>query len=212
MNTALLIILAVVVFSSLLGIYAGRRVKMDLEMWTVGGRKFGVVLIWLLMAGEIYTTFTFLGASGWAYSRGAPTFYILVYGAVAYTLSFFILPVIWKLGKRHGLLTQPDFFIHRYNDRWLGVFVATVGVAFIIPYLQLQLKGLGLIVQEASNRSISPNAAILISFLLTCAFVYTSGIRGTAWVAVVKDIMMIAAVLVVGIGVPYIYFGGIGPM
>ncbi|MFH1573575.1 MAG: sodium:solute symporter family protein, partial [Acidobacteriota bacterium] len=59
---------------------------------------------------------------------------------------------------------------------------------------------------------ISPNAAILISFLLTCAFVYTSGIRGTAWVAVVKDIMMIAAIMVVGIGVPYIYFGGIGPM
>jgi len=212
MSLTLVIILAVVVFSSLLGICAGRRVKMDLEMWTVGGRRFGVILIWLLMAGEIYTTFTFLGASGWAYSRGAPTFYIMIYGALAYTISFFILPAIWKLGKKHGLHTQPDFFIKRYGSRALGVFVALIGVVFIIPYLQLQLTGLGLIVQEASNRAISPNAAIVISFLFTCAFVYTSGIRGTAWVSIVKDIMMVVSVLVVGFGVPYIYFGGIGRM
>lgn len=48
---------------------------MDLLQWTVGGRGFGLVLIWLLMAGEVYTTFTFLGTSGWAYSKGAPVLY-----------------------------------------------------------------------------------------------------------------------------------------
>jgi SSS family solute:Na+ symporter len=212
MNVALIIILATIVFSSLLGIYAGRRVKMNLENWTVGGRRFGIVIIWLLMAGEIYTTFTFLGASGWAYSKGAPTFYILVYGALAYTLSFFILPALWKVGKRHGLHTQPDFFIKRYDSRALGILVALVGVFSIIPYLQLQLTGLGLIVEVASNQAVSSQIAIAISFVLTCVFVYTSGIRGTAWVSIIKDIMMIVAVLVVGIGVPVIYFGGFGNM
>ena len=82
----------------------------------MGGRRFGVVLIWLLMAGEIYTTFTFLGASGWAYSKGAPTFYILIYGTLAYTVSFFILPALWKSGKRHGLHTQPDFFVTQLRE------------------------------------------------------------------------------------------------
>ncbi len=212
MNAALIIILATILFSSLLGIYAGRRVKMNLENWTVGGRRFGIIIIWLLMAGEIYTTFTFLGASGWAYSKGAPTFYILVYGALAYTLSFFILPALWKVGKRHGLHTQPDFFIKRYDSRSLGILVALVGVFSIIPYLQLQLTGLGLIVEVASNQAVSSQIAIAISFVLTCVFVYTSGIRGTAWVSIVKDIMMIVAVLVVGIGVPAIYFGGFGNM
>jgi SSS family solute:Na+ symporter len=52
---------------------------MNLENWTVAGRRFGILIIWLLMAGEIYTTFTFLGASGWAYSKGAPTYYIIIY-------------------------------------------------------------------------------------------------------------------------------------
>ncbi len=212
MNSALIIIFATIIFSSLLGIYAGRRLKMNLENWTVGGRRFGIIIIWLLMAGEIYTTFTFLGASGWAYSKGAPTFYILIYGALAYTLSFFILPALWKVGKRHGLHTQPDYFIKRYNSRPLGVVVALIGVFSIIPYLQLQLTGLGLIVEVASNRAINSHLAIVISFILTCAFVYTSGIRGAAWVAIIKDVLMVLAVGIVGIGVPIIYFGGFGKM
>jgi SSS family solute:Na+ symporter len=208
----LVVILAVILISAAVGIYAGRNLQMNLENWTVGGRRFGIILIWLLMAGEIYTTFTFLGASGWAYSKGAPAFYILVYGALAYTLSFFILPVIWRIGKRHGLHTQPDFFIKIYDSRGLGVLVALIGVFSIIPYLQLQLAGLGFIVEVSSDGAISSNAAILIAFVLTCAFVYTSGIKGAAWVAIIKDVLMIAAVVIVGLGVPAIYFGGIGKM
>ena len=208
----MVIILGVIFISAFVGIYAGRRVKMNLENWIVGGRKFGIIIIWLLMAGEIYTTFTFLGASGWAYSKGAPAYYILAYGALAYTLSFFILPALWRIGKKHGLHTQPDFFIKRYESRALGVFVALVGVFSIIPYLQLQLAGLGLIVEVASNGEINTKIAILISFLLTSIFVYTSGIRGAAWVAIIKDVMMILAVVIVGIGVPVIYFGGFGKM
>ncbi|MGD2294498.1 MAG: sodium:solute symporter family protein [Candidatus Aminicenantes bacterium] len=212
MNTAMIIILGVIVVSAFVGIYAGRKVKMNLENWTVGGRRFGIIIIWLLMAGEIYTTFTFLGASGWAYSKGGPAFYILVYGALAYTLSFFVLPALWRIGKKHGLHTQPDFFIKRYGSRPLGVLVALLGVFAIVPYLQLQLAGLGLIVEVSSNGAINPQVAIVISFILTCAFVYTSGIRGAAWVAIIKDVLMILAVFIVGIGVPVIYFGGFGKM
>jgi SSS family solute:Na+ symporter len=212
MNTALFIIFGTIVFSACVGVFAGRRVKMNLENWTVGGRRFGTLIIWLLMAGEIYTTFTFLGASGWAYSRGAPTYYVIIYGALAYTLSFFILPELWKIGKRYGLHTQPDFFIEIYGSRFLGVLVALVGIVSIIPYLQLQLTGLGLIVEVSSNQAIQSKLAIFVSFILTCAFVYTSGIRGSAWVSVIKDVMMIAAVAIVGIGVPHIYFGGFGKM
>ncbi len=212
MSTALLIIFGVIIFSGLVGIYAGRNLKMNLENWTVGGRKFGIILIWLLMAGEIYTTFTFLGASGWAYSKGAPSFYILIYGALAYTLSFFILPKLWRIGKKYGLHTQPDYFIHRYNSRLLGVLVALIGVFSIVPYLQLQLQGLGFIVKVASNGTVRSELAILISFVLTCVFVYTSGLRGAAWVSVIKDTLMIAAVCVVGFGVPLIYFGSYSKM
>jgi len=142
---ALAVISAIVLLGSALGFYAGARRKMDLEQWTVAGRGFGVVFMWLLMAGEIYTAFTFLGASGWAYSRGGPTLYLLAYGSLGFVISFFILPPIWDLGRRFGLQTQPDFFGSLYGNKYLAGFVSVVGVAFIIPYLQIQLIGIGII-------------------------------------------------------------------
>ena len=62
---ALSITSVIVAIGSLAGFLAHFRRKMDLEQWTVAGRGFGMLLVWLLMAGEIYTTFTFLGVSAY---------------------------------------------------------------------------------------------------------------------------------------------------
>jgi SSS family solute:Na+ symporter len=77
---ALVVIAGIAAVGSFAGFCARAHRKMDLEQWTVAGRGFGVVLVWLLMAGEVYTIFTFLGASGWAYSRGGPILYVLGQG------------------------------------------------------------------------------------------------------------------------------------
>src|SRR5579859_4888861 len=94
---ALSTILVIVVLGATIGFLAGVHRKMDLEQWTVGGRGFGPVLMYLLMAGEVYTTFSFLGASGWAYSRGGPTLYILAYLALGYVVSYYYLPQMWEV-------------------------------------------------------------------------------------------------------------------
>jgi SSS family solute:Na+ symporter len=209
---ALPIIFAILVGSALLAFWAGRRVKMDLEQWAVAGHGFGVILVWILMAGECYTIFSFLGASGWAYTKGAPAMYIMVYLTLLFVFSFFLLPQLWEFGRRHGVQTQPDFFLARFGNKWLAGLVAVIGIACITPYVQLQLKGLGIIMETASYSAIGRVPAMLVAFGLVAAFVFTSGIRGIALVAVVKDILMVVAVLFLGIGLPCIYFGGIGKM
>jgi SSS family solute:Na+ symporter len=209
---ALSVISVIVLLASALGFYAGTRHKMSLEQWTVGGRGFGTLLIWLLMAGEVFTTFSFLGASGWAYSRGGPALYILAYLSLGNIVSFFIVPTIWELGRAHGLQTQPDFFLMRYRSKYLAAFVAAVGVAFMIPYLQIQLTGLGIIMQVASFGGIGRTHAMLIAVALLAGFVFVSGIRAVAWVSIPKDILMVLAAVSIGIWVPHHYFGGIAPM
>jgi hypothetical protein len=139
---ALAVISGIVAAGSFVGFYAGSRRKMDLEQWIVGGRGFGMLLVWLLMAGEVYTTFTFLGASGWAYSKGGPVLYILGYQPLMYVVAFYILPQVWEVGRKYRLQTQADFFQVRYNSKYLAAFVALVGVIFIIIYLQIQITGL----------------------------------------------------------------------
>jgi solute:Na+ symporter, SSS family len=209
---ALAVICVIVAAGSFVGLYAGSHRKMDLEQWIVGGRGFGMLLVWLLMAGEVYTTFTFLGASGWAYSKGGPVLYILGYQPLMYVVSFYILPQVWEVGSKYRLQTQADFFQVRYRSKYLAAFVALVGVIFIIPYLQLQITGLGIIVEIASFGGIHRTSAMVISFAIVATFVLTSGIRGVAWVSVLKDFLLLFAAVFVGVAVPYIYFGGIGPM
>jgi solute:Na+ symporter, SSS family len=210
--TALLIILAIVTFGSFIGFRAGASRKMDLEQWTVANRGFGVILVWLLMAGEVYTTFSFLGASGWAYSRGGPTLYILAYLTLGYVVSFYILPQLWETARAQGLQTQSDFFEKRYGSKVLGALVAAVGVVFIVPYLQLQLKGMGIIVEVASFSQIKQTAAMVIGGALVAGFVFTSGVRAVALVSVLKDVLLLGAALVIGLAIPYHWFGGFGPM
>lgn len=205
-------IVVIVALGAGVGFLAGLRRKMSLEQWTVGGRAFGSVLMYLLMAGEVYTTFSFLGASGWAYSRGGPTLYIMGNITLAYVVSFFILPQIWQMGRKHGLQTQSDFFSVRYGNKYLGAFVCVVGIAFLIPYLQLQLTGLGIIVSVASFNGIGSTPAMVISVVLLAAFVIANGVRAVAWASVLKDVLMVIAAFSIGLGIPYIHYGGIGAM
>ena len=46
--------------------------------------------------------------------------------------------------------TQSDFFLARYGNPWLAGCVCIVGIVCFVPYLQLQITGVGIIVSVAS--------------------------------------------------------------
>lgn len=205
-TVALSIVALVVCAVIVLGSLGGRGIVMDPEQYMLAGRSFGVLFLWLLMAGEIYTTFTFLGAAGWAYGKGAPVFYILCYGPLAYIISYYLLPPLWRVGKRYSLLTGPDFFANRYQSRTLGVIVALAGFVFLIPYVTLQLTGLQILLGIAGYGSVSTFWAVALAFMLTALFVYAAGMRGLAWASVAKDALVLAAVIFAGVVLPLHFF------
>jgi SSS family solute:Na+ symporter len=206
-NLPLVITAVIVAVAVIIGFAAHGRSRMDIEDWSVGGRRYGGLVLWVLAAGEIYTTFTYLGAAGYAYANGGPVFYILGYGALAYIISFFLLPPLWRYGKRRGLLTQADYFTSRFGSRWIGGLAAIVGVVFVVPYGTLQLEGLGDIVSTVTDGKVTSTEAMLVAFVLTALFVFASGLRAAAWTSILKDLLLIITVLIVGIGLPLKYFG-----
>jgi solute:Na+ symporter, SSS family len=212
MNSALLVIFGFLIFALYLGIKAKKGKEMNLEQWTVGGRGFGAIFVFLLMAGESFTTFTFLGASSWAYGKGGPALYILAYLSLLYVLIYWVFPTVWKYAKDHNLVSQSDYFVSKYKSKYLGVLVTFIGVISMIPYIVLQLKGLGIIVSEASYGTISPTIAIWIAAISVTIYVMISGIHGSAWTAVIKDIMIFGIVIFIGLYIPFHYYGGIQPM
>ena len=209
MNAAvsLAILGAIVVGTIAFAMFSMRRIHMSPQEYIVGGRGFGAVFLWVLLAGEIYTSFTFLGAAGWTYNFGAPAFYIMAYGTVGYIVGYFLLPAIWRIGKERGLLTAPDFFVSRYNSTWLGVLVAIIQCAAVVPYVTLQLSGLELFLKIAGYGTIDAQSGAVLSFAAIAIFVFATGLRGTAWASIVKDALVIAALIFVGIAIPVQFFG-----
>lgn len=211
--TVAITIVALIVFGTIVFALAGvRRVKMDPAQYIVGGRSFGTLLLWVLQAGEIYTTFTFLGIAGLAYSQGAPAFYTIAYGASAYIISYFLAPAIWRVAKEHNLLTAPDFFEHRYKSRTLGVSVALLQFLMIVPYVALQLSGLQILLGIAGYGAYDATVSVALAFTVLALFVFSAGLRGTAWASIVKDILVIGAVLFAGIAIPTRFFGSVSAM
>ncbi|MDQ2864771.1 MAG: sodium:solute symporter family protein [Candidatus Eremiobacteraeota bacterium] len=205
--TPLAIVVAVVAGTVIFAWINARRVRMSAQEFIVGGRGFGAVFLWVLLAGEIYTTFTFLGAAGWAYGFGAPAFYIMAYGTCGYVLGYFLLPAIWRFGKERGLLTSPDFFTARYGSKPLATLVAVVQCVGIVPYVTLQLSGLQIFLTIAGYGLIDAQLGAVVSFAIVIAFIFATGLRGTAWASIVKDALVIGALLFVGIAIPVHFFG-----
>lgn len=208
----LAIVLGWVFLSLIVGVLAGIKRKFTLEGYLVSGRGLGLIFLYVLMTGEIYSAYAFLGTGGWAYSYGMPIMYAIGYGALAYAFGYFYARYVWKAGKVFKCVTQADYFQVRYNSRAIAVLVALIGIIFNVPYLQLQLQGLGYIVNVGSLGALSTKVGIVIGMVIMMIYVYTSGLRGISWTNLLQATLMFLIAWAVLFAIPFKQFGGIGAL
>ncbi len=210
MNISLAITFGILALACLLGIRARKGKNMDMEGWAVGGRSFGPIVVFFLLAGEMFTTFTFLGASGMAYGVGMPAVY--AFNCFYFVIAYWLLPPIWKYAKKNNVISQSDFYVKKYDSVGLGVVVALIGVIASVSYLVMQFVGLGIIVSSSSYGAISSGLAVVISGLIVAIYVTVSGMHGSAWTAIMKDILTLGVIVFMGFYFPIHYYGGFKPM
>ncbi|MBV9170623.1 MAG: sodium:solute symporter family protein [Chloroflexi bacterium] len=206
----LAIVIAGLLVMTLIGFVARRRPAPNLSEWTVAGRHFGSVTLWFLQAGEIFTTFTFLGIAGLTVVGGVAALYAVLFEGLGFLGLFFLAPRLWAYARDRGLLTQADFLESIYHNRLLGTVSALVTVLFTLPYLQIQLVGLGSIVQLVTGIPASRTVSIVVGGVLIVAFMLWSGIRGIAYQAYFKDVLLILVMLILAAAIPIGLGGGIG--
>ena len=192
-----LILCLAIVLGAVLGafVYGQRQARRrTMTEWAIGGRRLGSWIFWFLNAGEIYTTFAVLGIGGYAWAYGAPAYLALTSVSLASAVGYWLMPKIWAVGRRHGLLTQADFFAHRYGARWLAVVVALAGIAALVVYVQIQITALALTLRLTLGTTLGPVQSALLAAAVMLGFVYLAGLRSAAFAAGVKDVLMIALV------------------
>ncbi|MCI0766678.1 sodium:solute symporter [Bacillus sp. TL12] len=212
--TALSITAFIVLTVVLIGFLAGRNksARSSVEEWSVGGRRFGGLLVWFLVGADLYTAYTFLGLTSTAYKGGSIAFFAIPYSVLAYFIAYFFLPKLWKVASVHKLTTLADYARERFNSKFLSSLIAIIGVCMLIPYIDLQLSGIQDTLQVAGAGYINVKVVVIISFLLVALYTFFSGIKGPAYTAIIKDILVWAIMLFMVVSLPIIHFGGWNPM
>lgn len=164
----------------------------------VASGSFGPFLLFFIMVGENYTTGTLLGAPGSIYSKGASYgFWFITYILLAYSVSYFMSPALWRLGRLSSGATVGDILGWRFDSRTVQVAIALCGMVFLIPNIQIQLTGLA-IVFKYLNLGISFETGVILSMILAFVMVLISGIRAPAYVSILKDFLLLFTVFIVG--------------
>jgi SSS family solute:Na+ symporter len=194
-------------FITWLGFAAARWRKGDLDLlheWGLGGRRFGTVVVWFLIGGDLYTAYTFIAVPALVYGAGALGFFAIPYAIVAYPLLFLAFPRIWHVCHRHHYITAADFVRGRFGNRWLALAIAVTGIVATMPYIALQLVGLQVVVGALgiSGSGLAADLPLIIAFLVLAAFTYSSGLRAPASIAIVKDVLIYATALAAVIVIP----------
>ena len=212
-HIALVAISIYLVLAFLIGIMAGKgKSFFSLSEYAVGDRSFNLFVMWFLMGGTIFSAFAFLGGPGWAYSKGAASFYILVYCTLGLMPWYVIGPKVAKIGKKNNYITMGDFLGDRFQSKLLTIIVGIVAILAFIPYLTLQIKGMAYIFNVLTYDNIPYWFGAFISFGIVVIYVATSGVRGAAWSDVFQAILMLVIAWILGMYFVQKLHGGIGNM
>src|SRR5471032_2016604 len=103
---ATLIVFLILFFSvTVIGFFAARWRRGDmsqLQEWGLGGRRFGTVVTWFLLGGDLYTAYTFIAVPALMFGAGAPGFFAVPYTILVYPILFMAFPLLWSVSNKRG--------------------------------------------------------------------------------------------------------------
>jgi SSS family solute:Na+ symporter len=213
-TTALAVFAALFVLVTALGFVASRWRRADLSQlheWGLGGRRFGTLVTWFLLGGDLYTAYTFVAVPALVYGQGALGFFALPYTVITYPFVFVVMPRMWSVSHKHGYITAADFVRGRFGSGALALAVAVTGILATMPYIALQLVGIQVVLGAMGVQGSGwlADMPLVVAFVILAAYTYQSGLRAPALIAVVKDAIIYVTVIAAVIVIP-MKLGGYG--
>ncbi|WP_136066254.1 sodium:solute symporter family protein [Modicisalibacter radicis] len=191
------------------GLHARRGRRMDsLEEWGVAGRSMGPVTLYLLIAAGSVSAYTFMGAPGWAYAKGVPVFYVVVYLAYLALVAWYCGPRVWAFGERFGHVTQASAIADRYQSPFLGGLSALVMSVGSLAYAVLQTVGSAYILTVMSGGAIPVWLGVIGVLSCIALYLFVSGQRAIGRTNAFQGVLMFVVAWAVGLWAVHSATGG----
>ncbi len=204
---ATIVFVALFLFVTWLGFVAARWRKADLNLlheWGLGGRRFGTMVTWFLLGGDLYTAYTFIAVPALVFGKGAMGFFAVPYTILIYPILYLVFPRLWAIAHARGHVTAADFVRDHFGSRTLALAVALTGIVATMPYSAVQLVGMEVVIGALGFPAggLLGHLPLIIAFTILAAFTYTSGLRAPALIAIVKDMLIFITVFAAVVVIP----------
>jgi SSS family solute:Na+ symporter len=210
--TATIVFILLFLLVTVIGFVAARWRRGDLDRldeWGLAGRRFGTIVTWFLLGGDLYTAYTFIAVPALVFGAGAIGFFAVPYTLLIFPFAFVVFPRLWSVSHKHGYITAADFVSGRFGSRSLTLAIALTGILATMPYIALQLVGIEVVVAALGFQAtgLAGEAPLVIAFAILAAYTYNSGLRAPALIALVKDALIYLTVIAAIIVIP-MHLGG----
>ena len=198
MTTLVVIILYLCLLLGL-GFFSNRLFRGTSKDYFVASHSIGPFLLLMSVFGTTMTAFALVGSTGKSFERGIGTYGLMasISGLVHAGIFFLVGIRLWAFGKKHGYITQIQFFRSRFESDGLGYLLFPILVLLVVPYLLIGIIGAGKTIEPVTagafteiftNPSapqwlggIPPWLTGLVVSLVVLTYVFMGGSRGAAY-------------------------------
>src|SRR5699024_1180547 len=178
------------------------------ESWGVGSRSFGPVMTYLLIGAGGVSAYTFMGSPGWAYSKGVPALYVVVYLTYMAIIAWYFGPKVWRLGKKYNHVTQSSAITDRYESNALGGIASIVTSIGVLAYAVVQTTGAAYILYVMSYGLIPTWLGVFIALAAIAIYLFKSGLKAIGVTNAFQGGLMLFVSFLVGLWATKKFTGG----
>ena len=194
------------------GMRGGKNASDSALGYVAGDRAMGPLLMYFVIGATVFSAFSFLATPGLALTSGAAVFYVIGYGLVGFIPFYFLGPRAARAGRARGYITQAEMVAGECGHPALAGTMALVSALSFVPYLALQMKGAGLVVERLTEGQVPQWLGGAVCYAVVLAYVLRSGVLGVGWTNVFQGVLMMGLAWAFGLWLPWKLYGGVGPM
>ena len=212
--TTLIVIIGYLCLLLALGFFSNRLFRGTSKDYFVASHSIGPFLLLMSVFGTTMTAFALVGSTGKSFERGIGTYGLMasISGLVHAAIFFLVGIRLWAFGKKHGYITQIQFFRARFESDGLGYLLFPILVLLVVPYLLIGIIGAGKTIEPVTagafpeiftNPSspawlggIPPWLTGLVVSIVVLSYVFMGGSRGAAYANTLQTIVFMIMGLV----------------
>jgi SSS family solute:Na+ symporter len=182
-----------------IGLWAWRRFpQTDTESYILGGRGIGWLVAGFTLMATQYSALTFLGFPGTMYRSGLGGYVAITGMYIGFAALYWLVFAArtWKVGRAFGHITPADTFSHFYESRWVGYVLGAILIATLIPYIQVQIIGIGILFDVATDGLIPFTLGTVIVYAVIILYVFLGGMRSVAYVDTFQGVLLFGGLVV----------------